>query len=411
MLDRSLRLPSGETLPNRIAKASMTEALADASERATERHLRLYERWAKGGAGLLLTGNVMIDRRFLERPRNVVVEDDLGLPALAAWARSARTHGAGAWMQLSHPGRQTARYIASRPVAPSAGPAVRMMKTFGRPRALDATEIPVLIQRFANASRIAELAGFTGVQIHGAHGYLISQFLSPLTNQRTDAWGGSLENRARFLRDIVRTVRATVSRGFSVSVKINSADFQRGGFEEDDALTVVRWLAAEGVDLLEISGGNYESPALFGSERTMSREAYFLDFARKVREVTDVPLMVTGGFRSRRAMDDALEGGACDLIGLARPLALEPDLPRRLISGEAERSRTEAIENGSLLGLSEGSFYWAQLRRMADGLDPDPKLSRLLASLHYVFRDMMYAWLRKLQPQTAPALATKAETS
>jgi 2,4-dienoyl-CoA reductase-like NADH-dependent reductase (Old Yellow Enzyme family) len=413
VLDLPFRLPNGANLPNRLAKASMTEALADARDWATDRHVRLYRRWAQGGAGLLLTGNVMIDARYLERPRNVVIEDDAGLAPLVRWAEASKSSGGHAWMQLSHPGRQTSRFVSSEPVAPSAGPAVNLLGGFAPPRALDAEEIRDIVQRFALGARVAERAGFTGVQVHGAHGYLISQFLSPLTNHRDDEWGGSIENRARLLIDVVRAVRASVSASFCLSVKMNSADFQRGGFEEDDALTVARWLEAEGVDLLEVSGGNYESPALFGSERTREREAYFLDFARRLRGATKMPLMVTGGFRTRAAMEKALEENACDVIGLARPLALEPDLPRRLLGREAERSTAGpiALRSAKTFALSEGSWYWAQLRRMANGLDPDARLSPLMAALRYAMTDFLYAFLRKLRPRPTPALRSRAEVS
>jgi 2,4-dienoyl-CoA reductase-like NADH-dependent reductase (Old Yellow Enzyme family) len=413
MLNQELRLPNGAILSNRLAKASMTEALADVDDHPTAQHVRLYERWAEGGASLLLTGNVMVDARYLERPRNVVVEDARGLHALSLWARAARGRGGHAWMQISHPGRQTARYVASEPVAPSAGPAVQMWKTFARPRALRADEIPSIIERFATAASVAELAGFTGVQIHGAHGYLISQFLSPLTNSRADEWGGSLENRARFLLEIVRAVKARVSPSFCVSVKLNSADFQRGGFGEDDALLVASWLEAERIDLLEVSGGNYESPALFGSERTRAREAYFVEFARKLRATTTTPLMVTGGFRTRAAMQEALDEGACDVIGLARPLAFEPDLPNRLLTGQAERSAAVPIARGRMaaISISEVAWHWVQMERMANGRDPDPTLSPLFAALRYATRDLVNAFLRKVRPSSIPSLAAGAETS
>lgn len=173
-LTSSLRLPNGQILPNRIAKAAMTEALADANDHATERHVRLYRRWSEGGAGLLITGNVMVDARFLERPRNVVIEDDAGIDRLRAWAEAGRVAGNHLFMQLSHPGRQTQRFVHAEPVAPSAVPAVAVMKSFARPRALHADEIPPIVLRFARAAEIAERAGFTGVQIHAAHGYLLS---------------------------------------------------------------------------------------------------------------------------------------------------------------------------------------------------------------------------------------------
>ncbi len=416
MIELALRLPNGATLSNRLAKASMTEAIADGQDRATVEHQRLYQRWAEGGSALLLTGNVMVDGLYLERPRNVVVEDDSGLDELAAWTLAARSSGAHVWMQISHPGRQTPRYVASEPVAPSAVAAVKMMKSFGKPRALEAREIPLIIQRFARTAQIAEHAGFTGVQIHAAHGYLISQFLSPLTNLRSDEWGGSLENRARLLLEIVRAVRAIVTPGFCVSVKLNSADFQRGGFDEDDAIAIARMLESEGVDLLEISGGNYESPALLGSasDRTRAREAYFIDFARRLRQESKMPLMVTGGFRSRAAMEQALEEGACDVIGLARPLALEPDLPRRMLAGETDCSRAAPMTMtiGATTALAEAAFYWMQLRRMGAGLDPDASLSPLRAVLTYVMADFVNAMRRKFRGKSPPALsATNAAAS
>jgi 2,4-dienoyl-CoA reductase-like NADH-dependent reductase (Old Yellow Enzyme family) len=246
---------------------------------------------------------------------------------------------------------------------------------------MTAGEIGATIERFAFAADACRRAGFDGVQVHAAHGYLLSQFLSPLTNRRDDEWGGPPENRARLLLAIVRAVRSRTGPGFTIAVKLNSADFQRGGFSEEDSLRVIGWLDAEGVDLLEISGGNYESPALFLGpgvrSSTVAREAYFLEFARRVRGVTRMPLMVTGGFRSAAAMEAALEEDALDVVGLARPLALEPDLPARLLAGEADGSRVTPVgPRGRVLGmLAEASWFGEQLERLADGLDPDPTIS------------------------------------
>jgi len=258
---------------------------------------------------------------------------------------------------------------------------VKVMASFSRPRAMTPLEIEATVERFAFAADACRRAGFDGVQIHAAHGYLLAQFLSPLTNRRADRWGGSLENRARLLLEIVRAVRARTGAGFTLAVKINSADFQKGGFSEEDSLEVVRWLDAEGIDLLEISGGNYESPALLLGpglrESTVAREAYFLEFARRVRGVTRLPLMVTGGFRSAAAMEAALGEDALDLIGLARPLALDPDFPARLLSGEVERSEVQPlrVKGKALAMLAEASWFGDQMDRIADGLDPDPAIS------------------------------------
>jgi 2,4-dienoyl-CoA reductase-like NADH-dependent reductase (Old Yellow Enzyme family) len=226
--------------------------------------------------------------------------------------------------------------------------------------------------------------------VHAAHGYLVAQFLSPLTNRRTDDWGGPIENRARLLLEIVRAIRSRNGPSFTVAVKLNSSDFQRGGFEEDDALQVIGWLEAAGVDLLEISGGNYEAPALLlgpgvrGS--TVARGAYFLEFARHVRQVSRVPLMVTGGFRSLAAMEQALAEDALDVVGLARPLILEPDLPRRLLAGEADGSRAVRLHSRNKVFemLAEASWWGDQIERLADGLDPDPSISRWGSVLRYL---------------------------
>ncbi|HUG99419.1 MAG TPA: NADH:flavin oxidoreductase/NADH oxidase family protein [Gammaproteobacteria bacterium] len=396
-----LRLPCGATLPNRIAKAAMTEGLAGPDDRANGRHVRLYRRWAAGGAGLLLTGNVMIDGRWLERPGNVVVEDRSGRAALAAWAAAGTAAGNHLWMQISHPGRQTSRMSSSRPVAPS-GQGLHLLGLFAEPRALVAGEIGDIIRRFVTTAAIARETGFTGVQVHGAHGYLLAQFLSPVTNRRADEWGGPLENRARLLLEVVRAVRAAVGPDFPVAVKLNSADFQKGGFDLPDCVRVAGWLAEEHIDLLEISGGTYEQPQLLGHAgraadaaepqraSTRHREAYFLEYAREVRAATRVPLMVTGGFRSRAAMAEALAADELEVVGLARPLCVEPDLAGRLALGSVAgahplptlrfgRSRWLGPASPLLLMKflniqGETAWYYRQILRLADGLPPDSAL-------------------------------------
>jgi 2,4-dienoyl-CoA reductase-like NADH-dependent reductase (Old Yellow Enzyme family) len=388
-------LSSGLVLRNRLAKSATSECLAGAADEPTPEHVRLYSRFAQGGAGLLITGNVVIDRSALERPGNVVLEDERHLPMLGRWARAATDAGSAILMQLSHPGRQSNRMLTQRPVAPSAGPAVAVLGAFAPPRALLASEIEALIARFGRAACTAQRAGFSGVQVHAAHGYLISQFLAPRTNQRADEWGGSLVNRARFLRRIVAAIRAATSPGFTLAVKLNSADFQRGGFEAHEALEVVRMLTDDGIDLLELSGGTYEAPVTFGhvKESTRSREAYFLDFVRRVRPITPVTLMTTGGFRSGAAMEEALQSSGLDLIGMARPILLEPDLPRRLVLGLESVSKLQPLRLRplGLRGAAEFAFFDAQLRRMAAGLDPKPDLAILPTLLRGAVADFMRA--------------------
>lgn len=356
MLDTPLILPCGAVLPNRISKAAMTEGLATPDGRPTPQLERLYGIWADGGAGMLLTGNVIVDKDHLERPGNVVIdrEPDADMAArLASWAKAGTRGGNHLWAQISHGGRQTQKLVNPAPKSSSDVALALPGGQFGKPVPLTREEIADLAQRWAVASKALKDAGFTGVQVHAAHGYLMSQFLSPRVNLRRDEYGGSLENRARFLREIVIAVRAAVGPDFPISVKLNSADFQKGGFAFEDSLQVVKWLEQDSVDLIEISGGTYEQPKLMGIEgmeaeepqnvaaSTAAREAYFVDFAKAMQAEVDVPLMVTGGFRTRAAMEQALESGAADVIGLGRPLCVITDAPRQLIEGRDALPRYE----------------------------------------------------------------------
>jgi 2,4-dienoyl-CoA reductase-like NADH-dependent reductase (Old Yellow Enzyme family) len=410
----SFQLPCGATLANRLCKAAMTEGVADEHNRATARHVTLYRRWAGGGAGTLITGNVQVDRRYLERAGNIVIDgpqDVMQLASLEALAAAGTAGGTQLWMQLSHAGRQTPKLVASEPVGPSSIPLALPGGRFGKPRALSTDEIRDVIARFAFAAGVAEQTGFTGVQVHSAHGYLLSEFLSPRVNVRDDEWGGTLENRARLLLETVRAVRAAVGDRFAVTVKLNSADFQRGGFSFDDCLRVIEMLNQEGVDLLEISGGNYEQPRLMGikglepvfeekvRESTRAREAYFFDYAVAARRVATMPLMVTGGFRSLEGMNEALSGGDVDVIGLGRPLCIDPKFPSKLLSGDLKHSPdldaslrigpgvlgpTSRIDLVKLANaFARIGWYYEQIYRIADGLDPDPGLSALRALLAY----------------------------
>jgi len=350
MLHEALTLPCGAVLPNRLAKAAMTERFADPANRATALHERLYGLWSAGGAGLLLTGNVQIDRKHLEAAGNVAIdgsEDADAIAALKRFAVAARSGGSHVWMQISHAGRQTQKNINPHPKAPSAVTVALPGGRFGEPVALTGDEIVALIGRFAHAARVARDTGFNGVQLHAAHGYLMSSFLSPKVNMRTDEWGGDLAGRARFLLEAVRQTRAAVGEDFPVSVKLNSADFQRGGFEFADSMVVAGWLDDAGVDLIEVSGGSYEQPAMMkmaGLEpvvdqavvaSTRAREAYFQKFAPEIRRhVKRAKLMVTGGFRTAAGMVAAIADDGVDVIGLGRPLCVDPAAPGKLLRGE-----------------------------------------------------------------------------
>ena len=382
------------TFKNRIIKGAMSEALANRPGQPNHLHLGLYEAWGKGGLGCAITGNVMVDARAKNEPGVVVIESERDLADLKQWADLGKRYGMVQLVQLSHPGRQCPKGLNKETVAPSAVPfSPALAAMFPTPRALTHDEILDIIQRFATAARICEQAGFEGVQLHGAHGYLISQFISPLTNQRSDQWGGSVENRMRFLLEIYKAVRAATSDNFIVAVKLNSADFQRGGISEDDVIQVFKRIDQAGIDLIEISGGSYEAPAMAGvkSEQrkasTIAREAYFLDFAEKIRQHVACKLMVTGGFRTVAGMNAAIASGACDFVGLARPFAVETDLANRLLAGQDVRYGTKPIKTGlpfiDKMAIMEIIWYAAQFKQIGEGKAPNPKLSPLKVFFNY----------------------------
>ncbi len=355
-LAQAVTLPCGAVVRNRLVKAAMTEGMATSHGVPTPELDRLYGLWSDGGAGALLTGNIQIDRNHLERPGNVIIHgepDDELKEALARWARTATRNGNHFWAQISHAGRQTPKAVNPRPKAPSAVKLGLPGGQFGEPVELTLAEIDDIVQRFGIAAVACREAGFTGVQAHSAHGYLLSEFLSPRVNQRTDEYGGELINRARALLEVVASMRAAVGPDFPVAVKLNSADFQKGGFAFEDSLQVAHWLEEAGVDLVEISGGTYEQPKLLGlagmeeeeeqnvARSTRMREAYFVDFARAMQDKVSIPLMVTGGFRRRAAMEQAVESGSADLVGLGRPLCVDTDGPSRLLAGLEQLPRYE----------------------------------------------------------------------
>ena len=412
-----LTFASGVTAPNRLAKSAMTEGLADPENRATQALTTLYRRWADGGIGLQITGNIQISRQHLERAGNVAIEgpqDAAALSALAAYAGAAKAAGGVVYAQISHAGRQTPVTVNPAPKAPSAIAVALPGKQFGVPVALTEAEIEALVEAFGNAAAICRTAGFSGVQLHAAHGYLLSAFLSPLANRRTDRWGGSLENRARFLIEAVRAAKRAAGPGFGVAVKLNSADFQRGGFAADESTEVARMLEAEGIDFLEVSGGNYEQPRMMDSDglsageaRSARREAYFLEEAVRLRGAVRLPLMVTGGFRSAAAMAAALDSGACDMIGLARPLCVEPDGPKRLLADMAHvlpspektlrlgPGPLSAERGGALVKMLNGfgvqAWFCLQILNLAEGRAPDLSLPVWKALWRYQQREARMA--------------------
>ncbi|MCA0244059.1 MAG: NADH:flavin oxidoreductase/NADH oxidase family protein [Proteobacteria bacterium] len=406
----ALPLPNGSSIPNRLAKAAMEENMADRDQAPSEALMLLYQAWADGGAGLLITGNVMVDGRAMTGPGGVVLEDATQLDKFKRWARVGRSKGAQFWLQINHPGRQMPADLGQPTWAPSAVALDlgSMSKHFKPPQAMTEAMIAEVIRRFARAAQLGEAAGFTGVEIHAAHGYLLSQFLSPLSNHRSDAWGGPLANRARLLLEIVKAVRAAVSPGFAVAVKLNSADFQRGGFSVEDAREVVTMLNPLGVDLVELSGGSYEAPAMQGTARdgrTLAREAYFVDFARDIRAVARMPIMVTGGVRRLPVAEQVVASGV-DMVGMATALAIDPNLPRDWQHGRdsAPALRPIAWKNKPLASLANMAAVKFQLRKLSQGKATDPQVWPLRA---LVEQQLGNAWrVRQYQRWIAPRLST-----
>ncbi|MFT5675107.1 MAG: 2,4-dienoyl-CoA reductase-like NADH-dependent reductase (Old Yellow Enzyme family) [Paraglaciecola sp.] len=413
-----ISLPNGTILPNRLCKSAMTEGLADKFDLPTPALIQLYKTWSQGGTGLHITGNVMVDRRYLERAGNVVLEDAKDMELFQNWAKQGTTGSNHLWVQLNHPGRQCPRMVCKTPLSPS-DVQLAILGNFAKPRPMDQNDIEEAIARFITSARLVKEAGFTGVQIHCAHGYLLSQFLSPKINQRQDKWGGSLENRARIIRRIIAGVRKVVGADFPIGVKLNSADFQKGGFSLEDCIKVASWLGEDGVDLLEISGGTYEQLSLIGveptdvRESTRKREAYFIEYAERIKKSAQIPVMITGGFRSRDVMERAIESGEVDVIGLARPLCTEPDCSAKLVQQTIQS--IDCYEDKLVLGtgfwgnnspsslikainsFGQVGFYYWQIICLSKGLTPEPRLGTFRAFLKHMTNDFRLNMRRKFR--------------
>lgn len=374
MISEPLVLPNGTRIKNRFLKSAMSETLANKHNEPTDKHYKLYSTWAEGGSGIVVTGNVMVDRKALGEPGNVVIEDERDMTKLRRWAEAGSMFDTQLWVQINHPGKQSPRSLSKEPVAPSAIPLENYSsQLFSEPRALSTNEVKELVARYINTASIVKQAGFDGVQIHGAHGYLVSQFLSARHNQRKDEYGGSLENRMRFLVEIYMGMRKTLGPEFSISIKMNASDFNKGGFTEDESLQVAEKLAHLGIDLIEISGGNYDNPKMFKETESGKEDVFFISYTEKLKKRVDTPVVVTGGFRSLSSMEEALQQNKTSMIGLARPLALVPDLPNQMLEGELTHIDTPRLTTGckyldkkigSFVGIS---YYEQQIRRLANG--------------------------------------------
>lgn len=377
-------LPNKQIVNNRIIKAAMEEGLGDKYQQPDAMLFNLYQQWSRGGVGAIITGNVMIDRRAMTGPGGVVLDKHSDLSPFKQWAQAAKENGTKVWMQINHPGRQVFANMKGKVLSPS-DVALNMgkhSKLFGQPKPMTEVDIQDVIQRFYDTASQAKAAGFDGVQIHAAHGYLIAQFLSPLSNKREDRWGGSVENRARILMEVLTRVEGLRDETFAISVKLNSADFQRGGFDIQDAQRVVEMLSAHSVDFVELSGGSYESPAMQGKTadgRTLQREAYFLEFAKQIAQASSLPIMTTGGIKRLNTAKTVVSSGP-ELVGIASALAFTPNLVDTWQQKPDFVSPAKVIrwKDKTLSGLATMALVTKQLRLLGQNKKTNPNASPIL---------------------------------
>lgn len=377
-MDRPIDIGSVR-IKNRLMKPAMSEQLGDRNNNPKGAELAaLYRRWAQGGIGLMLTGNLMVDRQALGEPSNIVLDAHSDLEPFRVWVKGARTRGAKLFAQLNHPGKQVPKFLESEPMAPSPIPIGGPLASgFNPPREMTVEDIERVIAQFALAAHLAKEVGFDGVQLHGAHGYLINQFLSPAHNKRSDEWG----EPTRFVHEVYKAVRVAVGNEYPVIIKLNSSDFEKGGYSEDDAIAVMLEMEEAGIDAIEISGGTYESQAMTGEGQ--AKGGYFVEFARGAKNRLAVPVIVTGGFQTRDHIVAALEDSV-DLVGIGRALILDPDMPRKIMAGDTSEFRNHMRHSAwkYLDTISMLSWFEVQMLRLAEGRQPAPELHVSKAAWH-----------------------------
>jgi len=377
LLFTPITLPNETTIKNRFFKSAMSEGMGTRDFQPKKNIATLYKRWAEGGTGLIITGNIMVDPKGTAEPGNIVFDKNSNMEILKNWAKQGQQHGAKVMVQLNHPGKQAPKTVSKQTVAPSAVPLGNgLNKLFSTPRALTTSEVEELVQKFVTSAKIAKEAGFSGVQIHAAHGYLISQFLSPHDNRRTDKYGGSLENRMRFLKEIYLGMREELGKDFTIGIKINSTDFKEDGLTEEDSLKTIIELANLGLDFVEISGGTYERPAMMGATSKSTNQVFFAEYSKKLKQKIKIPVVVTGGIRSINAMNTLLNDNTTDFIGIARPLTIDPNIPNKIKQGTYTIVETTRVSTGvkkldkifgSLLGIV---YYQVLMQNIAKGKEP-----------------------------------------
>lgn len=363
LLAQPLDLPCGVRLKNRLIKSAMSDSLGDGRGNATEAQMRLYERWAEGGVSLSLIGEVQTTPHYPEKPGNLVLGPDADRAALQELSKRGSANGAHIWPQLGHAGA-----LAHGPVSNPKGPSPLDLDGL-HCEGLSLEEIHDLPGRFAQAASLAQEVGFGGILIHAGHGFLFSQFLSPLFNHRKDGYGGSVDERFRIIGEVIDAVRQAVGPTYPIGIKINSTDKLEGGLTTNDALQVVRLIDGTSVDLIDISGGTYFPGAAASSDGASRAGPYFADFAKQAKQITSIPIILTGGFETRDQAVAALQNGSADAISLARSMVLNPSLANSWLSeagGDPEFPRFVSQPRG-------GVTAWYSMRLTALGQDSEHK--------------------------------------
>ncbi len=318
-LKDNLELPCGVILKNRLAKSPMSDSLGDGEGNPTEAQISLYERWSNGGVALSFVGEVQVDYLYPEKPGNLVLGPKSNHEMLTLFTKRTIINDSQLWAQLGCAGA-----LAYAPISKPKGPSTINIEGL-QCEGMNNSEIQSLPNLYARAANIAKRTGFSGVLIHAGHGFLLSQFLSPLFNRRKDNYGGAIENRSRIIIDIIKEVREAVGPLFPIGIRINSSDNLEGGLTQDDALELVKIIDKTTIDIIDISGGTY-FPGAVASPKSSSQGPYYIDFAKQARSLTNIPLMLTGGFKTRAQAVDAIESGIIDMVGVGRAMILEPNL-------------------------------------------------------------------------------------
>ncbi|MBW4708555.1 oxidoreductase [Roseobacter sp. YSTF-M11] len=389
VLGRPLELPCGARLKNRLVKAAMSDSLGDGEGSPTSAQGRLYERWAEGGAALALIGEVQTSPRYPEKPGNLVLTQGIDLAALKALAARGSVNGAHIWPQLGHAGA-----LSHGPISQPKGPSALNVEGL-QCAGMTLADIAALPSAYARSAALAKAAGFGGVQLHAGHGFLFSQFLSPLFNHRTDAYGGSVAARFRVIGETISAVRQAVGAAFPLGIKINATDKLNGGLTEAEAVQVVRLLDRTSVDLIDVSGGTYFPGATSSSEGASASGPYFLEFAKRAKAVTSIPIMLTGGFGTSAQAVAAVQSGAADAIGLARAMVLNPSIADdwlRGSGGDPEFPEFEAPPRGGVT-----AWYSMRLTALAEDRETQFRPSPAAALDAYDARDAERCdrWLKR----------------